>query len=422
MKRISIIFGSVALLVLLSLASDGIAQGDSLPELRYLGEGPGTFDTPLDNFIVKTRPFDFRFVSGPTYEASSGERVWGSRGTDMAPPAEWDIVVDLGQVEEGCIAEYVGIDDDVDDRINSFELDGEVIETVTQGMDFGGSFVVPRDGDLTFVANDSVGSYFTPCADRVEPTPTPTLEPTVTLEPTATATVTPGPSPTATDTATPGPSPTADTATPGPSLTATSTAVPPEPTITSTPEPSPTPTKRPRKYSCVRINFEVSGHDAARGLYIVQETGGKLLASWYALDGWQDSGWFKDIDITHENVYVQVLYYRGPDTEPVELTILNHAPDSPYGWMSWGVCHALEVAWPGEKPEGAIVPEDPAPAASAQSEQAASSAAEEAAPAEQTEAADQPATSAVESPAAPAADSSSDVEEQNSLAPASLNG
>jgi hypothetical protein len=101
----------------------------------------------------------------------------------------------------------------------------------------------------------------------------------------------------------------------------------------------------------------------------VQEVGGKHLASWYALDGWQDSGWFKDIDISHENVYVKVVFYRGPDATPVELLILNHAPDSPYGWMSWGMCHALEVGWAGEKPEGAA-PDAP-PAASEQPEQGA---------------------------------------------------
>jgi hypothetical protein len=78
----------------------------------------------------------------------------------------------------------------------------------------------------------------------------------------------------------------------------------------------------------------------------VQEIGGRVLASWYAEEGWMDSGWIKEIDITHENVYVQVLYYSGPGADPVELKIVNHAPDSPYGWLSWGMCHALEVAWP----------------------------------------------------------------------------
>jgi hypothetical protein len=90
----------------------------------------------------------------------------------------------------------------------------------------------------------------------------------------------------------------------------------------------------------------------------VQEVGGKVLATWYAEDSWQDSGWFTDIDISHENVFVRVLYYSSPDAAPVEMKILNPASGTPYGWMSWGMCHALEVAWPDnvEKPAGADAP------------------------------------------------------------------
>ena len=274
-------------------------------------------------------------------------------------------------------------------------MNDEQVELVDEGMVFSGSFVVQEDGDMTFVALDSVGGWYTVCEDRVEPTATMTPTPTETVMPTATGTATPGPSPTATNTATPGPSP-----------TATSTAIPPTDEPPPTLEPTATPTKRPREFACVRINFEVSGQDAARGLYIVQETGGKLLASWYALDGWQDSGWFKDIDITHENVYVKVLYYRGPDTEPIEMVILNHAPDSPYGWMSWGVCHALEVAWPGEKPEGASVPdEEPPPPSDQVEQQAADTSAEPAPP-----------------PPPPPAATEEEEEEENSVMGASLSG
>jgi hypothetical protein len=337
----------VALLILTSFALFGAsADADDLPDLVFLGTGPETFTTPLDNFIIKIRPFDFDWRPGPTYQANDGQRVWGVRGANEKPPRLWHEEVNLGAVKAGCVAGYVGIDDDIDDRINFFLLDGEMIETVTQGMVFSGSFVIPRDGNLVFVANDSVGGWFEKCTEEVEPTETPTSTATGTPLPTDTAT--PGPSPTATNT----PLPT-DTATPGPSPTATATVLPPTATITVTPAPTATQTRRPREPTCLRINFDVGGESAARGLYVVQEIGGHVLASWYALEGWQDSGWFYDIDITHENVYVQVLYYRGPDTEPIELKILNHAPDSPYGWLSWGMCHALEVAWPDEKPEGA---------------------------------------------------------------------
>ena len=98
--------------------------------------------------------------------------------------------------------------------------------------------------------------------------------------------------------------------------------------------------------TAVRINFEVSGHKARRGLYVLQEPGGDVLASWYATDGWTDSGWFVGFDLPRETIHVQVLYYPGPNTKPTVMRILNHAPGSAYGWMSRGIAHAIEVAWP----------------------------------------------------------------------------
>jgi hypothetical protein len=101
----------------------------------------------------------------------------------------------------------------------------------------------------------------------------------------------------------------------------------------------------------VRINFDVGGQTARRGLYNVTELGGAVYASWYAEEGWTDSGWFKDIDIVFEEIYVRVLYYSGPDVEPIDMKILNPAPGTPYGWMARGMCHAIEVAWPDDLPE-----------------------------------------------------------------------
>ena len=101
--------------------------------------------------------------------------------------------------------------------------------------------------------------------------------------------------------------------------------------------------------TATRINFEQSGDVAKEGLYVVQERGGRIVATWYALDGWEDSGWLNHLDISHESVHVRVLYYPGPDTKPTRLTILNHAPNRRLGWLTRGVEHALEVAWPEAK-------------------------------------------------------------------------
>ena len=103
----------------------------------------------------------------------------------------------------------------------------------------------------------------------------------------------------------------------------------------------------PRLDSCLRINFEIGDDEARRGTYFVQEVGGRLLASWWADSGWMDSGWIRDIDITFQSVYVQVFFVKGDGSPPLEMTILNPAPGTTYGWLTRGRCHALEVEFPG---------------------------------------------------------------------------
>ena len=103
----------------------------------------------------------------------------------------------------------------------------------------------------------------------------------------------------------------------------------------------------------VRIDFELApGHSAKKGHYSVQELGGREIASWYALDGWLDSGWIETHELSFDSVYVQVLYYPGPDTEPTVMRLLNPIPDEDYSWAARGTAHALEVAWPDMPVEG----------------------------------------------------------------------
>ncbi len=283
------------------------------------------------------------------------------------------------------------IDDDVDTRINHFYVDGVLVHTVAQGMVTYGSFVVPASGLLTFYANDSVGLAIRICQDSVTPTPTntatatatatvtftptatltATITPTTTVTPTVTATATLTATPTGTQTATP-----TGTLTPTGTMTATPTAtttitptntatatMTPTATTTGTPtvEPPPgpnegtatvvptaTPKQGPRLNSCLRINFEIGDDSARRGTYVVKETGGRLLATWWADTGWMDSGWVRDIDISHESVYVQVFFIKGDGSDPLEMTIVNPAPGTTYGWLTRGRCHALEVEFPAQ--------------------------------------------------------------------------
>lgn len=397
MKQSIGFLGFIALMVVAWISMMGPQQSalgvagqivPQLPSVTFLGEGPGTMTINSDHtFLVKYRRNDYKEVPGPTYEAKAGERVWDY---SFIPDNEAILYSEehvWGPVTAGCIIEYVQIDDDVDSRINHFYVDDVLVHTVNQGMVTYGTFVVPADGTLTFFANDSVGLAITICESSVTPTPTntatatatatvtftptatltatATITPTTTVTPTVTATATLTATPTGTLTATPTGTQTA-TATPTATATITATntatatmtptatetgtptvAPPPGPNEgTATVVPTATPKQGPRLLSCLRINFEIGDDSARRGTYVVQETGGRLLATWWADTGWMDSGWVRDIDISHQSVYVQVFFVKGDGSDPLEMTILNPAPGTTYGWLTRGRCHALEVEFP----------------------------------------------------------------------------
>jgi hypothetical protein len=326
MKRLS--FAALTLVALLLFTQQAWQLSDSaaratVPQLHYLGEG-GTFTVgPGQHFIVKSlAPFVFRTEPGPTYAAAPNERVWSAGVNAPAPvtPGTW---LDFGRVPADCAITYTVIDDDVDHRVNVFYVDDTAVHEIPQGMVTSAAFTTTSAGTLRLFAADSIGIWLDKCAAPEE-------TPTVTAEATMTPTGTVGPSltPTATEEPTP-----AGAETPVPPV------VTEEPTVTITP------TKRWRLPACLRINFEVSGGEALEGIYEVREVGGRLLYTWYAQAGWRDSGWIHGIDISFENVYIEVFYVpeSGP---PIRLEIMNPAPGTHYGWLSWGVCHSLEVGWP----------------------------------------------------------------------------
>jgi hypothetical protein len=386
MKRIAtrLILTSGFLLVLIlwvqSLAVIGEpTAGGSIPAVQFLGESGSYEIDPTHNFLVKHNGgLRFSVFPGPNYAAQPGERVWSLVGNET-PERLVNTTRPLGRVELGCVVAFTIVDDDEDSRINYFLLDGQRIYTVGQGMVTSGRIIVNKPGTLSIEANDSIGLYMEPCESKVTMTPTvtttPTLTPTGTLTPTATIeptvtvepTITLTPDGTPTVTATPRFRPslrvTAVMTRELPLLTPTATAtlpptVTPRPANEETPTPTPppgdletptaTPTDdEPRLPACLRINFDIGGDHARQGTYVVQEVGGRFLVSWPAEEGWQDSGWIYDIDITHESVYVEVWFYPGDGGDPIRLDMLNPAPGTTHGWLSRGECHALEVAWSG---------------------------------------------------------------------------
>ena len=240
-------------LLLLLIGSGGapsaaLAQQSVLPQITYLGQGPGTFtiDKSL-TFIVKAyqnNQFLFITADPPTFQAKANERVWS---TDFVPAEELRLFGEwhsYGQVQAGCVVNYVQIDDNVDDRRNTFYINGAPLQVVEQGMVTYGSFTIPEDGELTFYAEDSIGMVIDICTAQA------TLVPS--LAPSATETLTLAPSLTATSTqvtVTPTLTLTQTTAQPSFTPTFTLTQTPAEPsltpsfTLTQTPaQPSLTPT------------------------------------------------------------------------------------------------------------------------------------------------------------------------------------
>ena len=125
-------------------------------------------------------------MPGPEYTAREGERVWSVLGDFDAPAAENQNTTVVGPVQKGCVIDFATIDDDEDERINYFLLDGAVIYTMGQGLSTRGRFFIPRDGMLSYEANDSIGMFLSVCEKKVTLTPTMTVTPTATLEPTFT--------------------------------------------------------------------------------------------------------------------------------------------------------------------------------------------------------------------------------------------
>ena len=325
-------------------------QADNPISISFLGYGPAEFTAaPGQDFIVKRLPFRFYIVTGSSYQAQEGERVWLASGEDFPPPALYKQETFLGLVTAGCEVNYIVLDDDLDGRRNRFALDGIAVHETAEGMVVNGSFLAPSGGRLVFAAEDSVGAYLSVCDEVVTLTPSSTAAATET----ATPTLTPSPTITATATVTP-----TLPLTPTITLTATATLTPtvtPSPTATAPPltpqpeeqtaTPSPTATaKPPRLDACFFLNLEIAGDTAKKGWYWIEEEGGRLLALLFLEDGWLGSEPI-ETDITFSAVHVRVFYAETLSGDRRPLVILNPAPNTDMGWVARGICHAIEVGW-----------------------------------------------------------------------------
>lgn len=209
---------------------------EHLPDIVFLGAGPGPFELPegYETFIVKRLPFTFVLETGESsdtgevvYVADERERVWACAGKcDL--PAVYHAAFEVGTFQAGTIITLVVIDDDVDERVNWWAADDPTQPYAfveEQGMVQYLTFEAPFAATWYYYAADSIGIAAT-CVVPVTPTPpptathTPTATPTDTPPPTATATHTPTPTetPTETPTDTPPPTPITPTETESPLL------------------------------------------------------------------------------------------------------------------------------------------------------------------------------------------------------------
>ncbi|MBV7327035.1 hypothetical protein KFU94_01985 [Chloroflexi bacterium TSY] len=197
-----IVFGLAGILQAdwLTVHGKSVAQEpQTLPTVVYLGPGPDTFEIDASlQFLVKRPNSDYRAEPPPSFTANTNERVWSIDFIPEGGVTLYQEGASFGQVDPECQIDYVQIDDNVDDRINRFFIDGNFVHEVEQGFVTYGSFTADTAGELTFFAEDSVGMAVFVCP--VQETATPTS--TATLTPTNTPTLTTTPTPTNTSTPT----------------------------------------------------------------------------------------------------------------------------------------------------------------------------------------------------------------------------
>ncbi len=103
------------------------------------------------------------------------------------------------------------------------------------------------------------------------------------------------------------------------------------------------------QYACAQFSFLQAGESALAGVYALHDVSGGQIAAWSAPRGAVTSGWIYDLPVAFASVHTRVLFYpRYGGGTAVEMTILNHAPDTTAGWLTRGLCHSLELAYASE--------------------------------------------------------------------------
>ena len=134
------------IMLMVGLSLRQIDRTNALPSLEYLGEGGSHEIEAGRHFIVKRlAPFRFEQEPGPSYTAAANERVWAA---SVGPPSPKNKTwISYGSVPEDCEIAFAAIDDDPDDRINTFYIDDDPVYDMSQGFVTGGSFETNASGE-----------------------------------------------------------------------------------------------------------------------------------------------------------------------------------------------------------------------------------------------------------------------------------
>ena len=122
--------------------------------------------------------------------------------------------------------------------------------------------------------------------------------------------------------------------------------------ISSAPETPPTTETDPTvqgNVACTRFNFE-KGRDAqvgaTAGQFLMVDPSHGPIASWTATAGQTDSGWINNLPTQFNSIYVEVYYYENSGAIPIKMEIVNPASETTQGWLTQGLCHAMEIQYP----------------------------------------------------------------------------
>lgn len=142
-----------------------------LPQVVFLGEGPGTYVLPdgFDKlFVKKWSPFRFGEITGDTItltEANNGReaghvaRVWAIAGANV-PEAHIGEKVSLGRIAKDTLVKTIIIDDDDDTRLTQVINETERVLTVFQpAMVQPISFTTNHAGEYFIDSEDSIAFW-----------------------------------------------------------------------------------------------------------------------------------------------------------------------------------------------------------------------------------------------------------------------